>query len=86
MISDADRARLADLAMRAIDTIIEDYGDDAELVAASLVFEVKVPDADGDEDEDRWHVNYKSLSGISPNHIAGILAGTAQWLQTPDAE
>ena len=84
MISDDDRARLADLAMRALDTI-DEYGDGAEITAASLVFEVRVPDPD-DPDDPRYHVNYKSLHGNSPNHIAGILAGTAAWLQAPDAE
>jgi hypothetical protein len=47
-ISDQDRADLADLAMRALDTILEDYGEDADLCAASLVFEVSTKDDDGD--------------------------------------
>jgi hypothetical protein len=76
-MTDDDRARLADLAMRALDTILEDYGEDAELVAASLVFEVKLKDEDGD---DIWHGNYKSLEANSPHHIAGLLHQTATYM------
>lgn len=80
MISDEDRRQLADLAMRALDTILEDYGDEAELVAASLVFEVKVTDEEG---EDMWHSNYKSLVGNSPHHVAGLLHSTAEYIMRP---
>ena len=83
MISDQDRAALADLAMRAIDTIVDDYGDEAELTAASLVFEVRANDGNGDEDA-LFHVNYKSLPHNSPHHIAGLLAGTAAYISSPD--
>jgi hypothetical protein len=76
-MTDDDRARVADLAMRALDTILEDYGEDAELVAASLVFEVKLKDEDGD---DVWHGNYKSLEENSPHHIAGLLHQTANYI------
>lgn len=82
MITEQDRGRLADLAMRALDTIIEDYGADAELLAASLVFEVKTVDEDGDEVH---HGNYKSLPGNSPHHIGGLLRATSNYLLTPDA-
>jgi hypothetical protein len=75
VIRDEDRQGLADLAMRALDTIADDYGDDAELVAASLVFEVKVKDEGGEE---LWHGNYKSLEQNSPHHIAGLLQATAE--------
>ena len=81
MISDEDRAALADLAMRAIDTILEDYGDHANLCAASLVFEVATGPL-GDDDT-LFHVNYKSLPHNSPHHIGGLLHGTAQHILSP---
>lgn len=34
MISDQDRADLADLAMRALDTIVEDYGRERAICGA----------------------------------------------------
>ena len=69
-MTDDDRRDLADLAMRALDTIAEDYGD-ADLIAACLVFEVRTKD---DEDgEDLFHGNYKSLERNSPHHIGGLL-------------
>jgi hypothetical protein len=37
VIDDADRAELADLAMRALDCITDDYGEDAELATASYM-------------------------------------------------
>ena len=80
MISEEDRAALADLAMRALDEIESEYGGDADLTAAVLVFEVRVPDSDGDA---RWHGNFKSLEHNSPHHIAGLLDATAAFLQTP---
>lgn len=82
MITDDDRRELADLAMRALDTITEDYGDNADLCAASLVFEVKTTDDDGDP---IYHGNYKSLDRNTPHHIGGLLHGTALYLLTPDA-
>lgn len=81
MISEEDRAALADLAMRALDTILEDYGEDAELCAASLVFEVRLRDGDGDLVH---HCNFKSLERCAPFHIAGLLQATALRLMTPD--
>lgn len=79
-ITDEDRAALADLAMRALDTILEDFGEGAELLAASLVFEVKAPDDDG---EPLFHCNYKSLERNSPQHIGGLLYGTAVHILSP---
>ena len=83
MISDQDRADLGDLAMRAIDTIIEDYGEDAELCAASLIFEVRVTDPD--DDEPLYHGNYKSLSRNTPHHIGGLAQSLSNWLLNPGA-
>lgn len=73
-MTDDDRKQVADLALRALDTISEDYGDDAELLAASLVFEVRV----GDGEDAMYHGNYKSLARNSPHHIAGLLMTTAK--------
>ncbi len=80
-ITEDDRRALGDLALRALDTIAEDYGEDAELVTAALVFEVKT--VDDEDDEDVWHGNYKSIDGTSPHHIAGLLRSTADYLQSP---
>lgn len=81
MITEEDRREVADLAMRALDTIDRDYGEDAELTAATLVFEVRAPDEDGDY---RYEGNYKSLARCSPFHIAGLLKVAIDWLTTPD--
>lgn len=83
MISDQDRADLADLAMRALDTILEDYGEDADLCAASLVFEVRTEDEDGDS---VYHGNYKSLKRNTPHHIGGLLQATSVYLLSPEGE
>jgi hypothetical protein len=79
-ITDADRQDVADLAMRALDTILEDYGEDAHLCAATIVFEVRIVDDDGD---DIYHGNYKSLARNSPHHIGGLLASTAGYILMP---
>jgi hypothetical protein len=84
-MTDQDKADLADLAMRALDTILEDYGDTAELCAASLVFEVKVPDED-DDTESLYHVNYKSLTRNSPHHIGGLLVSAGQHIISPASD
>ena len=81
MITDKDKQELGDLVFRALDTIENDYGEDAELAAACIVFEVKVKDGrDGDY---TWHGNYKSLRRNSPNHIGGILRTAAEWMTMP---
>lgn len=83
-MTDDDRASLADLAMRALDTILEDYGDDAQLMAATVVFEVRTPGAD--EADDLFYTNYQSLAGNSPHHIAGLLYGTALHILAPASD
>lgn len=80
-MTDDERQAVAELAMRALDTINEDYGEDAELIAASLVFEVKVKDEEGEE---LYHGNYKSLERNSPHHIAGLLHTTAHYIVSHD--
>jgi hypothetical protein len=73
-MTDDERADLADLAMRALDTILDDYGDEAVLCCACLVYEVKTTDEDGD---DVWHGNWVSLKDASPHHVGGLLANIA---------
>jgi hypothetical protein len=80
VITDEDKAKLGDLAMRAIDKIIDDYGEEATLKMASLVFEVQLTDEDGDE---AYHVNFESFRDSSPSHVGGLHYGMAQWLLTP---
>lgn len=82
MISDEDRREVADLAMRALDTIAEDYGDGASLTAATLVFEVRTEGEDGA----RYEGNYASLARNSPFHIAGLLRAAEEWLTRPDED
>lgn len=43
-ITDQDRARIGQLALDAIDDIIRDYGEDAVLEDAVLIYEVSYPD------------------------------------------
>ena len=76
MISDTDRAALADLSMRALDAIAE-FDEDAELLCACMVFEIRAPDHDEPETGPLYHGGYKSLPGNSPRHVAGLLSSTA---------
>jgi hypothetical protein len=46
LISDEKRASLSDLALQVLDTIEEQYGEDAELGDAVIVFDVLYPDPD----------------------------------------
>lgn len=82
-MTDEDRREIADLAMRALDTILDEYGDDASLTAAALVFEVRTTDEDGDE---VYHTAYRSLARNSPNHIGGMLYGAAQYITAPETD
>jgi len=52
MISDEQRSRLTELALKALDTIEADYGEDAELADAILIYEIKLPDGATDGN---WH-------------------------------
>src|SRR5689334_22644331 len=47
VIGEEDRRLLGDLAMRAIDSIVEGYGEDATLEDAVLIYEVALPNEDG---------------------------------------
>lgn len=84
-MTDEERQDVADLAMRALDTILEEYGEDARLSAASLVFEVEVPDEDED-DRSLYHVNYKSLGRSSPTHVGGLMHSMALHLLGSDSD
>lgn len=82
-MDEQDHRALADLAMRAIDAIQDEYGPTATLTSATLLFEVQVPDPDGDDSEDRFHVNYRSLPGTSPMHIGGLAQSAALHMLSP---
>lgn len=71
-ITDEDRAKLGDLAMRGIDQIIEHYGEDASLEDAVLLFEVAHPDPEF-EDELATSIHAESTS-----HRATVTGGMAQ--------
>lgn len=71
MITDEDRARLGDLAMRAIDNIIEWYGEDATLEDAVLIFEVSRPD------EEHGGETCTELNAECTTHRAIIAGGMA---------
>ena len=77
MIGDDDRRAVGDLALRALDKILDEYGEDAELIAATLVFEVKATDEEGDV---VYHGNYESLENSRPHHLSGLLRTTADYM------
>lgn len=71
MISQEDRARIAELAMLAVDEIIERHGDDATLEDALLVWEVSYPDPEHE---------YERLTEVSArctSHRAIVAGGLA---------
>lgn len=68
MITDEDRARLGDLAMRAIDSILEQYGATATLEDAVLVYEVALRDG-----EDIW----TELNAETTTHRSTVAGGIA---------
>lgn len=76
-MDEASRQQVADLAFRALDTIAEEYGDDAVLCTAALVFEVRVKNEEG---VDYYHSNFKVLPDTSPHHIGGLLVSTGQYI------
>lgn len=80
MITEDDRRDLGDLAIRSLDSI-EDYGEDATLSAATIVFEVR---HDGGDGREIFSCEYKSLDRNSPRHIAGILQSMVNWLTIPE--
>ncbi len=73
MITDEDRARLGGLAMRAIDSIIEQYGDDAQLEDALIVYEISLPDQEHGEPHRETEIGSECTS-----YRATIAGGLAQ--------
>lgn len=71
-ITDEDRAKLGDLAMRAIDAILTEYGEDADLEDAVLIYEVSRPDPDRDG-ETQTEINSETTT-----HRGSIAGGLAQ--------
>ena len=82
MIGEEERRALADLALRALDMIDENFGEDAELIAASMVFEVRTKDDDG---EFIYHGNYESLNDSSPHHLSGLFRTCADHMVSGNA-
>lgn len=86
MISDEDRARLGEIAMRAIDTILEEFGEDATLEDAVLVYEVSYPE----DDEVLTEINAETTThratvagGIASSYAHTQLAG---WTRKSDED
>lgn len=70
-ITDEDRARLGDLAMRAIDDILDRCGEDATLEDAVLVYEISYPDPDNEGDRST------EISSRTTTHRAAVAGGLA---------
>ena len=83
MISDEKRAALTDLALRTLDTIEEDYGEDAELGDAVIVFDVLVPDADDPDAPPTSYGNYLSTTERSCV-VSGLLRMAELYLSRSD--
>jgi hypothetical protein len=75
MISEDDRRELADVVMRALDDILEEFGEDAELLGATMVAEIQVGDM--------FHGRYWSMPRTSPAHAIGMLHMSAAFLGAP---
>lgn len=71
MITEKDRAKLGDLAMRAIDSILEEYGEDAVIEDAVLLYEVSYPDPDHDGE------TATTMSSETTTHRATVAGGLA---------
>ncbi len=83
MISGEKRASLTDLALRTLDTIEEDYGEDAELGDAVIVFDVLVPDADDPDSPPTNHGNYLSTTDRSAV-VSGLLRMAELYVSATD--
>lgn len=79
-MTEQDRADLADLALKALDQILEEYGDDAKLMGATLIYEVETVDEDGDT---VYHGNYRSLERCTASHVGGMAQTLANHLMNP---
>jgi hypothetical protein len=61
-ITEEDRAKLGALAMQALDTVEREYGEEAQLGDACIVYEVLTPNPDDADDllnEGRYHSTTK---------------------------
>jgi hypothetical protein len=74
VIGEDARARLGELAMKAFDAIVEQYGDEAEarLEDAVLIWEVSVPNPDQEEGGEVTEMNGHATTDRAP--VAGGLA------------
>jgi hypothetical protein len=71
VITDEDRVKLGDLAMRAIDAVLDEYGEDAVLEDAVLVYEVSYPDPDHEGE------TATTMSSETTTHRATVAGGLA---------
>lgn len=72
MITDEDRSKLGELAMDAIDTILEQYGEEAILEDAILVFEVSAPDPEHPGER------HTQINAVTTTHRSTVAGGIAQ--------
>lgn len=84
MISDEKRASLTDLALRTLDTIEQEYGEDAELGDAVIVFDVLVPDAEDPDAPPTNHGNYLSTTERSCI-VSGLLRMAELYMSVSDS-
>ena len=75
MISNDDRRELADVAMSALDDMVEEFGEDAVLLGATMVAEIRVGDT--------FHGRYWSMQRTSPAHAVGMLRMAAAFIGAP---
>lgn len=71
-ITEEDRAQLGDLAMRAIDRVIERFGEDATLEDAVLIYEVSYGDPDHEGER------AQEVDAESTTYRATVAGGIAQ--------
>jgi hypothetical protein len=87
VIEDDQRQALTGLALRALDTITEEYGEDAELRDAVIVFEVGRTDTDGETISELLHHSTSHRSTV----VVGMLQScahlvTSDWTTDLDEE
>ncbi len=76
-MNDQDKIEVAELSMRALDLILDEYGPEARLTGATLIFEVETTDEDGDI---VYHGNYRSLDRCTASHVGGMAQTVANLL------
>jgi hypothetical protein len=80
-ISDEKRSALSGLALQALDVIEEQYGDEAELGDAVIVFEVLTPDLDEPETGPINHGHYRATTNRTSIALGMIEMAKACMLQ-----